>query len=104
MQNNNLADLIIQFRHPKAKELNELEEQKRVAKINNDEIAYNYAQKNIEKIIRENQLSVLPEQWNLMSDEQQIEFVRLKIYESKILKDKDSFNYWMANLHSLENK
>lgn len=92
------------YQHPMANELNELEKQKQVAKQNNDEDAYKYAQSNIERIIDQNQATISPEKWDSLSIDEQIAFVRLKINESKILHDKDAFDYWNANLGSLEAK
>lgn len=92
------------FVHPKADELNDLERQKQIAKQEGDEVLYNYAQSSIEKIIRENQVTVTPEQWDAMSIDQQISFIQLKINESKVLHDKDAFDYWNTNLVSLKNK
>lgn len=92
------------YQHPMANELNELERQKQIAKQNNDEDAYKYAQSNIERIIDQNQATISPEKWDSLSIDEQIAFVRLKINESKILHDKDAFDYWNANLGSLEAK
>ena len=87
-----------------ANELNELERQKQIAKQYNDEDAYQYAQSNIERIIEQNQATISPEQWDSLSIDEQISFVRLKINESKILHDKDAFDYWNATLNGLEAK
>lgn len=92
------------YQHPKANELNELEEQKQIAKQNNDEVAYNYAKSNIERIIRETPVLVSSEQWDSMSIDEQIAFAKVKINESKILHDEDDFKYWNSNLQSLQNK
>ena len=100
-QSNNTQSNI---QHPRANELNELEKQKQIAKQNNDEVAYNYAQSAIEKIIRESRIDVVPEKWDSMSIQDKIAFVKIKINESKILHDQDEFNYWNANLNSLNAK
>ena len=92
------------YQHPMANELNELERQKQIAKQNNDEDAYKYAQSNIERIINQNQATISPEKWNSLSTDEQIAFIELKINESKILHDKDAFDYWNANLNSLKAK
>ena len=92
------------YHYPMAKELNELEEQKKIAKQHNDEDAYRYAQSNIDRIIKNNQASVSPEKWNSMNIGEQISFVKLKINESKILHEKDAFDYWNATLNNLEKK
>ena len=104
IQNSEPLDLSNNFQHPRAKELNNLEKQKQLAKQNNDEIAYNSAQATIEKIVRESPVEITPEQWDSNSLSQQISFVKSKINESKILHDKDDFNYWNSNLKSLEAK
>lgn len=91
------------FSHPKAADLNYLEEQKRIAKQNNDHEAYNYAVKNIEKIVRENPITVSQEQWNTMSQNQRIDYIKLKLNESKVLGDRDAFNYWNSNLKTIQN-
>lgn len=98
----NLSESII--KHPKSDELNELEKQKQIAKQNNDEVAYNYAQSAIEKIIRETRMEVSPEKWDLMSIQEQIAFVKIKMNEAKILSDYDEFNYWNTNLKNLNTK
>lgn len=90
--------------HPRAKELNELETQKQLAKQNNDEVAYNYAKSSIEKIIRESRLEVSPEQWDSMGIQDKIVFVKIKMNEARILNDQDEFNYWNSNLNSLNEK
>ena len=90
--------------HPRAKELNELETQKQLAKQNNDEVAYNYAKSSIEKIIRESRLEVSPEQWDSMGIQDKIAFVKIKMNEARILNDQDEFNYWNSNLNSLNEK
>ena len=92
------------IQHPRAAELNELEKQKQMAKQNNDEVAYNYAKSAIEKIIRESRFEVSPEVWDSMSIQERIDFVKIKINESKILKDQDEFNYWNSVLNDLNDK
>ena len=54
--------------------------------------------------VTQNQATISPEKWDSLSIDEQIAFVRLKINESKILHDKDAFDYWNANLGSLEAK
>lgn len=92
------------YQHPMANELNELERQKRIAKQNGDEDAYKYAQSNIERIITQNQATISPEKWDSLNIDEQISFVGLKINESKILRDKDAFDYWNASLNNLKQK
>ncbi len=104
IQNQQESNKNSSIQHPRANELNELEKQKQVAKNNNDDVAYNYAQSAIEKIIRESRIDVVPEKWDSMSIQDKIAFVKIKINESKILNDQDEFNYWNANLNSLNSK
>ena len=92
------------FTHPKADLLNELEKQKKDALANNDEVAYNFAQSNIERIIRENQVQVSPEQWDSMTYDERKAFILIKMKESKVLNDEVSFNFWNSNLRQLENR
>lgn len=99
---NNISQSNIQ--HPRANELNELERQKQIAKQNNDEVAYNYAQSSIEKIIRETKFEVSPDKWDSMSIQDKIAFVKIKINEARILHNQEDFNYWNSNLNSLNEK
>lgn len=92
------------FTHPKADLLNELEKQKKDALANNDEVAYKFAQSNIERIIRENQVQVSPEQWDSMTYDERKAFILIKMKESKVLNDEVSFNFWNSNLKKLEEK
>lgn len=92
------------IQHPRANELNELERQKQIAKKNNDEVAYNYAQSSIEKIIGENRMQIFPEQWKSFTNKQKESYIQIKMKEAKILNDKDEFNYWFASLNNLEEK
>lgn len=98
----NVSESII--KHDKSDELNELEKQKQIAKQNNDEAAYNYAQQCIIKIIRENRMQVSPEHWNYFTNEQKESYIQIKMREAKILNDKDEFNYWLASLNNLKEK
>lgn len=97
MQEDNQA-----FKHPKADILNDLEKQKKDAQAHNDEVAYNYAQSNIERIIRENPVEVSPKKWDSMGYDERKSFYLIKMKEAKVLDDKDSFNFWNSNLKLLE--
>ena len=91
------------YRHPKASELNELESQKKIAKQKNDIDLYNSLQRKIEKLVRDNPTTELsPAEWDTLSRDEKIEYIKLKINEAKVLKDDDSVNYWTANLKNLE--
>lgn len=117
LKHNGVSKVIIDFKvkkyenvvqsnihHPRSQELNELERQKQIAKQSNDKVAYNYAKSSIKKIIRESRLEVSPEQWDSMSIQDQIAFVKIKMNEAKILHYQDDYNYWSANLNSLNKK
>lgn len=101
--NNSQNDTFL-YRHPKAHELNEIERRKQIAKQNNDISLYQQLQNQIENIIRTNRAQVNPQQWDAMSIEERKSFVQIKILEAKVLKDEDDFNYWNANLNSLNSK
>lgn len=92
------------FSHPKADLLNELEKQKKEALTQNDQVAYNFAQSNIARIVRENPVEVSPEQWDLMGYEERKSFIMIKMKESKVLNDEVNFNFWNSNLRQLEEK
>ena len=79
IQNVNSQSTSNLYQHPRAKDLNELEKLKQIAKQDNDEDGYNYAQINIERIIRENPATISDEEFNAMSLEEQISFVQVKI-------------------------
>lgn len=97
-------DSVKSFSHPKADLLNDLEKQKKEALAQNDQVAYNFAQRNIERIIRENPVEVSPEQWDSMGYEERKSFIFIKMKESKVLNDEVSFNFWNSNLRQLEEK
>lgn len=92
------------FKHPRADDLNKLEEEKRRAIETNDDILYDYAQSSIEHIIRNNQVSIMPDEWDNLTDLEKVGYFNLKINEAKILKDKDAYDYWSANLGYLQSK
>ena len=91
-------------RHPKSDELNELEKRKQIAKQNNDEKAYNLAQQSIIKIIRENRMQISSEQWNSYTTSQKESYIRIKMQESKVLNNRDEFNYWANYLNNLKQR
>lgn len=88
--------------HPRAKDLNELERIRQIAKQDNDEDSYNYATRNIERIVRENPATISNEQWKRMSTEEQISFINVKINEARVLRDRTSFDYWNSKLKELK--
>ena len=49
-------------------------------------------------------MEVTPQQWDSMSIQEQIAFVKIKINEAKILHDQDDYNYWNSNLNILNEK
>lgn len=92
------------YQHPRAKDLNELERLKQIAIRDNDEDGFNYAQRNIERIIRENPATISEEEFNAMSLEEQISFIQVKINEARVLKDKNAFDFWNNKLKDLKSK
>ena len=92
------------YRHPKANELNEFERKKQIAKQNNDILLYQQSQKEIENIISTNRTQISPQQWDVMDIDERKSFIQMKMMEAKVLRDEDEFNYWNANLNSLNSK
>ena len=92
------------FQHPKARELNELGKKKQIAKQNGDQKSAIYYQNEIEKIVKENELSISPEEWDKLTDEQKISYYKIKMNESKVFKDEVSYNFWQSNLKSFQDK
>lgn len=92
------------YRHPKANELNEIERKKQIAKQNNDILLYQQSQKEIENIISTNRAQISPQQWDVMDIDERKSFIQMKMMEAKVLRDEDEFNYWNANLNSLNSK
>ncbi len=95
-------DTIKFFSHPKADLLNELDKQKKEALAQNDQVAYNFAQRNIERILKENSIEISPEQWDIMGYEEKKAFILIKMKEAKTLNDEVSFNFWSSNLKQIE--
>lgn len=92
------------FQHPKARKLNELEQKKQIAKQNGDQKSIEYYQNEILKIVKENELSISPEEWDKLTDDQKISYYKIKMNESKVFKDKVSYNFWQSNLKRLQDK
>ena len=90
--------------HPMSDILNELEIQKKEAQSLGDDVGVNYYESNIKNIISEYSLEVSPEEWDNYTLEQKEQFILIKMKEAKILDDKDTFNYWQANLGMLKNQ
>lgn len=100
----NIEDKESIYRHPKADILNELEKQKKDAKQMGDEVGYNYALRNIERIVREEPAYVSAEEFNKMSIESKKAFIKVKINEARVLRNKAVFDYWTQNLSKLEQR
>lgn len=92
------------LQHPKAQELNELEQKKQLAKQSGDQAAVNYYQSEIEKIVKENELVIDPNEWDQLSDDEKMYFYKIKMKEAKTLRDEVSYNYWSANLKMLQER
>lgn len=91
------------FEYEQSDILKNLERQKHEALKNNDEVAANYYENSIKTTLKNNPISVSPEVWDTMDNNQRKRFIELKMKEAKILQDKEAFIYWQNNLHSLEN-
>jgi hypothetical protein len=102
LKNINNNEVFLQ--HPKAKELNELEKQKQIAKQNNNEQLYNQLQQQIYQIIYNNRMEIEPEKWDSLDIESKLKFLNIKLKEAHILGDKDEFNYWNKVIKSLNEK
>lgn len=92
--------------HPKANELNQLEEIKRQAKAENNKEKYEQAVQKIKQIIRENPLPINKNLLNL-PEETQKSIIQIKIKESKVLEDEMAVEYWTRILNNIgkeENK
>ena len=94
----NTPDNSSAFHHPAAEQLEKLEAEIAKAEQNGDEDAANGYRSALKMVVERNQLEVSPEDWDRMSDADKDRFYKLKMKESKILGDKDSFNFWSANL------
>lgn len=94
---NNEKTLDSVFHHPASEQLEKLETEIAKAEQNGDETAANGYRAALKMVVERNQLEVSPEDWDKMSDADKDRFYKLKMKESKILGDKDSFNFWNAN-------
>ena len=86
------------FRHPAAEQLSKLEAELAKAQKEGDETAVNGYKAALKMVVERNQLEVSPEEWDKMSKSDKERFYKLKMKEAKILGDRDSFNFWSANL------
>ena len=86
------------FHHPIADQLNRLEAGLAQAEKDGDEVAINGYKAAIKMAIERHPLEVTPAEWDKMSAGDKQRFMTIKMREAKILGDKDSFNYWNANL------
>ena len=82
--------------------LKDLERQKQQALNNKDEVAVNYYNNSIKATLKNNPISITPDLWEKMNNEQKKRFIELKMKEAKILEDKDAFIYWQNNLTQLQ--
>ena len=86
------------FHHPIADQLNRLEAGLAQAEKDGDEVAINGYKAAMKMAIERHPLEVTPAEWDKMSAGDKQRFMTIKMREAKILGDKDSFNYWNANL------
>lgn len=86
------------FHHPFAEQLNNLEKGLEEAKKNGNEEDIAGYQAAIRMTIERHPLEVAPDAWDKMTTADRTKFFQIKMKESKILGDKDAYNYWKANL------
>ncbi len=98
INNNGTSD----FKYEQSDILRYLENKKQEAINSNDEVAVNYYNNSIKTELKNNPISVTPEKWDIMDENEKIRFVELKMKEAKILEDKDAFIYWQNNLNQLQ--
>ena len=91
------------FNHPKANELNRLEEIKRQAKLENNKEKFDEANKQIKQIIKENEFQI-PSNFNELPLETQKSIIQIKINESRVFNDTDAINYWTSIIQEIDNK
>ena len=86
------------FHHPFAEQLSNLEKGLEEArKSGNEEDVAGY-QAAIKMTVERHPLEVTPDTWDKMSPADRSRFFQIKMKESKILGDKDAYNFWKANL------
>lgn len=87
------------FHHPFAEQLSNLEKGLEEARNNgNEEDAAGY-QAAIKMTVERHPLEVTPDVWDKMDATDRTKFFQIKMKESRILGDKDAYNYWKANLN-----
>ena len=91
------------YHHPKADELNKLEEIKRQAKLENNREKFENANNQIKQIIKENQIQV-PNNFKELPLETQKSIINIKINEAKVLNDTDAVAYYSSVLRDIDNK
>ena len=104
IQNNKQQENKPLFQHPKSQELNELERKKQLAKQKGNQEEFKYYQSLIEKIVKENELSINSDEWDKLSDEEKVSFYKIKMNEAKVFRDEVNYNYWSSNLRRLQEK
>jgi|GEM_PF-3935069 len=86
-----------ELHHPKADQLNALQEALWEAKNYGDVDAENGIRIAMKTIVQHNRLEVAPEKFDSLSQENQDRFYRIKIHEAKVLGDKEELVFWNAN-------
>lgn len=86
--------------HPKAEQLNALQESLKQAEADGDPDAIKGINNAMKMVVDRNRLEVTPEQYDNLSEDDRKRFLKIKMQEAKILGDKDEFGFWDANYKS----
>ncbi|MEE0888142.1 MAG: hypothetical protein U0L97_02920, partial [Candidatus Saccharimonadaceae bacterium] len=80
--------------HPKAEQLNALQESLKRAEADGDSDAIKGINNAMKMVIDRNRFEITPEQYDALSEDDRERFLRIKMQEAKILGDKDEFDFW----------
>ena len=83
--------------HPKAEQLNALQESLKQAEADGDPDAIKGINNAMKMVVDRNRLEVTPEQYDNLSKDDRKRFLKIKMQEAKILGDKDEFGFWNAS-------
>ena len=88
--------------HPQSERLNQLEEIKKQARIENNREKFEKAQSEIKSIIKTNEFKI-PDNFKELPIENQKDIIQIKINEAVVLENSDIQAYWRNVLKNLEN-
>lgn len=80
--------------HPKAEQLNALQESLKQAEADGDSDAIKGINNAMKMVIDRNRFEITPEQYDALSEDDRERFLTIKMQEAKILGDKDEFDFW----------